>query len=373
MILVVGAGPAGLATAYYLQQQGLDYCVLEKEQVGSTWQHHYDRLHLHTLKQVSALPGLPMPADYPDFPSAVQVQQYLQRYARHFALRIEEGVEVQQATHTPQGWHLQTSQGLHQGDLLVMATGIWNTPVVTVLPGEEQFGGLRLHASRYRNAQPFVGQRVLVIGVGNSGAEIAVDLSEHGVETGIAIRTGGSFVDYPKSSTAMRLLAWFYRHAPPSLGRPLLDRGRRKFDHLGITTHPLAPLDHYPVVGYELPEAVEAGQVKVYGTIERLVPGGVRFADGQEQTFDSLILATGYRPTLDLVAHDLEFTPDGTPRLQQGRSTRNAALYCVGFHYPTTEGFLQALGRETQAVVKQIAAQVGQQQPQPEGCIEATS
>jgi putative flavoprotein involved in K+ transport len=356
MVIVVGAGPTGLATAYHLQQHGFDYCVLEKGCIGYSWQNHYDGLHLHTLKEVSALPGLPMPADYPRFPSAEQVSAYLRSYAHRLKLRVREGVEVRRADYGPDGWRLDTSQGPMQCDTLVVATGIWSTPVVPRFAGQETFGGCVLHASHYRNPQPFAGQRVLVVGAGNTGTEIAVQLSEHAAHTGIVIRDGSSFAPYPSSAAAVRLMAWLFRHTPHAIGRPLLASARRSFDDIGIRTHPDAPLRYYPVVGYELPDAVRAGRVMVYGGIERFVPGGVRFEDGQEVAFDSVVLATGYRPTLDFVRHELEFDQRGRPVLHNGRSTRNPHLFCVGFDYPTTEGFLQSLGRVTLGVVRELRA-----------------
>jgi cation diffusion facilitator CzcD-associated flavoprotein CzcO len=354
MVIVVGAGPSGLATAYYLQQQGIDYCVLDKEAAGATWQYHYDRLHLHTLKDVSALPGLPMPADYPRFPSAAQFHAYLQQYARHFGLAIEQGVEVLHADRTSAGWLLHTNQGQLCADALVLATGIWNTPVSPTFAGQEDFEGRVLHVNDYRNPEPFRGQQVLVVGVGNSGAEIAVDLSEHGVTTAIAVRTGSSFAPHPGSAVLVRLLAWFFRHAPRALSKPLLAAARRDFRDIGLPTHPDAPLDYYPVIGYGLPDAVRAGKVTVYGGIERFVPQGVRFVDGREASFDSVLLATGYRPTVQFVQHELERGTDISP-----------PLFCVGFTYPVTEGFLQSIGREARATVQQVAAALRAQPPKP--------
>jgi cation diffusion facilitator CzcD-associated flavoprotein CzcO len=357
MIIIIGAGPAGLATAYYLQQRGIAYRLLEKHTVGFSWRNHYDRLRLHTLKEVSALPGMPMPAEYPRFPTATQFADYLKLYARRFRLSVEEDVEVQRVeyhSNGARGWSLQTNQGAYCCKNLVVATGIWSTPVSPTFEGQEQFDGCIMHASDYRNSQSFARQHVLVVGAGNSGTEIAVDLSEHAVSTSIAIREGVSFAPYPRSAVAMRAMAWFFRHAPRSIARPLLSAVRRTFDNIGIRTHPDAPLDAYPVVGYELPEAVAAGRVTVYPGVEKFVPGGVRFSDGQEARFDSIILATGYRPTLDIVQHELEFDERGQPRLQRGRSTCNPHLFCVGFYYPTTAGWLQSVGRAAQEVASQL-------------------
>jgi len=166
VIIVVGAGPAGLAMAYELQRRGLAYRVLERERVGAAWTHHYDRLHLHTLKAVSGLPGLPMPASYPSFPSAAQFHAYLRAYATHFALKISTGVSLERADFAQGQWQLHTSAGPLSAKLLVLATGIWSAPVRPAIPGEAEFGGPIIHSRDYHNPQPYAGQRVLVVGTG---------------------------------------------------------------------------------------------------------------------------------------------------------------------------------------------------------------
>jgi cation diffusion facilitator CzcD-associated flavoprotein CzcO len=353
-VLLIGAGGAGLATSYYLQRQGIDHLILEQQQVGATWTKHYDRLHLHTLKQVSGLPGLPMPADYPTFPAGEQVSAYLRQYAAHFALPVIEGIAVQQARYEAGEWHVQTSQGTFCAALLVVATGIWHTPYMPHLAGQEEFGGRIVHANVYDRPQSFAGQRVLVVGVGNSGTEIAVDLGEHGIETGIATRSGVTFVRYPRSPLGMRLMAWFFRIVPQRVREWALRRvRRRRFDQLGLP--PASEVDAYPVVGFELPEAVAAGQVQVYGGIERLLPGQVQFADGQVVPFDTIIMATGYRPTVGFVQDELDFDAAGFPLLDEGRSTRNPQLYTVGFRYPTTEGWFQSIGYTARRVARRVA------------------
>lgn len=355
MIIIVGAGPAGLATACYLQQRGLPYRVLERGTVGYAWQNHYDRLHLHTLKQVSALPGLPMPRSYPPFPSGAQVQRYLDLYARHFALRVEHGVTVQHARFDG-CWQLATSQGPLCGDTLVVASGIWSTPVCPTLGGEARFGGPILHSSIYRNAAPFRGQRVLVVGAGNSGAEIAVDLSEHGVTASIAIRSGVTFVVKPRSATAMRSAAWLLRKLPRVLGERMLQAARRDYSAI-IPQTPGSPLDAFPVVDYALPEAVKAGRVTVYSGVNHFVAGGARFDDGQTAPFDAVIMATGYRPSVDFLDGQLALDIHGQPLVNRHwQAINNLHLLCVGFWYPTTEGWLQAISRVAREAVDGLDA-----------------
>jgi cation diffusion facilitator CzcD-associated flavoprotein CzcO len=353
VIAVIGAGPAGLAVAHELARRGLDYQVLERHGVGHAWSQHYDRLRLHTLKQVSALPGLPMPRCYPDFPSRAQFLAYLQGYAQHFALRIEEGVDLHHADIDGQQWQLKTSHGEMAASVLVMATGIWSVPIRPAFPGEEAFGGPILHSRDYRNPQPFRSQRVLVVGAGNSGAEIALDLAEHSVEVALAVRGGVAFGPRPRSAAAMRLVAWVLRTLPQPVARRLLRR--RDFRHLGLPLPPGSALDHYPVVGYELPRAVAAGRIAVFRAVERFGPGAAHFTGGRAAPFDAIILATGYRPALGPVGHLVDLDAHGQPLLDAYyRSRRTPRLVCVGYTYPTTEGWIQAIGRVARHAVDGI-------------------
>jgi len=224
------------------------------------------------------------------------------------------------------------------------------------LPGEERFAGLILHSRDYRNPHIFRGQRVLVVGAGNSGAEIAVDLAGHGVETAIVVRSGVAFVPRPRSAAGMRLAAWLLRTLPPWLGARLLRR--RNFQHLGLPLPPGSPLFHYPVVGYELPQAVARRRVAVYPGVAQIESGSVVFQDGRRAPFDAIILATGYRPALDPVAHLVTCDASGRPVVDRyWRARRHPTLVCIGYTYPTTEGWLQALGRVVRAAAYGIAAQ----------------
>lgn len=355
MIVIIGAGPAGLATAYHLQRRGLPHRLLEKHSIGWSWRNHYDSLALHTLKDNSALPGLPMPATFPDFPTRAQVVEYLAGYAHHFQLNIETGVTVQRAFFQDGFWRLQTNRGRETAVALVAATGIWSTPRCPHFPGEESFRGQIMHANAYKNARPFRGQRVLVVGVGNTGAELAAELGSAGVETGIVVRNGAAFGPHPGSAVAMDAAAWLARTLPAPLVDAYLRRVRPNFAELGLPLPPGPPSETYPVVGFDLPQAVEAGQVQVYPAIERLLPHGACFVDGREAPFDAVILATGYRPTLDFI--DPTPTLDGHGRIAQPEQFPR--LYTVGFHYPATAGWLQSIGRVSARVADQISREAG--------------
>lgn len=349
MITIIGAGPAGLAIGYCLQQQQQPFHILERGSVGWSWQHHYDSVRLHTLKQNSALPGLPMPTDYPDFASRQQVVDYLRRYATHFDLPIEEGVEVERAWHANGRWHLQTSIGPRQTDTLIVATGIWSTPVQPALPGLDGFRGETLHGRDYRNPAPFHNRRVLVVGAGNTGCEIAAELGNAGVETGLVVRSGVAFVPYPTSPAAMTFAAWFTRTFP-HLSDPILRRTRPDFSEIGLPPPAVPPTQTFPVVGFDLPEAVRAGAVTVYPEIECVEANGVRFADGRFAAIDAILFATGYRPTLDFL--------DPVPELDEyGRVAHPSQfpnLHVLGMHYPNTEGWLQSIGRFARRLAAQI-------------------
>ncbi len=355
-ITVVGAGPAGLALGYHLQQRALPFRILEREAVGASWRHHYDHLDLHTVKAVSGLPGWPMPDDYPTFPDAAQLRRYLEDYAERFALPIETGVEVNDANFRDGTWLLDTNRGRYESDLLVTTTGIAPNPYQPSFSGEDEFRGEILHAHRYRRPQDYTGQSVLVVGTGNSGAEIAAALADEGVETGIAVRSGILMVPYPTSGWSMRLASWLARHLPQSVVDALLRRVRKDFSDIGLPLPDSRPTETFPVVGFELADAVKRGDVTVHGALAEFDDTHAVFGDGEKAAYDVVILATGYRPALGFVADDLDFSDDGWPVLSGYRSTRNPHLFCVGYDYPDTEGWLQALPRVSREAAQQIAA-----------------
>ena len=188
--VIVGAGPAGLAAAQRLQSQGLKPLLLEKaEAVGAAWRRHYDRLHLHTPRRHSGLPGLAMPRAYGRYPSRAQFVDYLETYAERFKLKPSFGTPVGAIRRQDRRWAVETPAEVVTTPIVVVAAGWADFPHRPRWPGIDLFQGQLLHSSAYRNAASFEGGRALVVGFGNSGAEIALDLVENGVDVTLSQRS----------------------------------------------------------------------------------------------------------------------------------------------------------------------------------------
>ena len=236
--IIIGAGPAGLACAACLRTAGLEALVLEaRDSVGSAWRGHYDRLHLHTDRNHSGLPLHPMPRTYPKYPSREQVVAYLEDYAAHFAIRPAFDTRVAKVERNGANWHVDAGKTL-SAPIIIVATGMAATPNLPSWPGEESFGGRVVHSSAYKNPAPFKGQRVLVVGLGNSGGEIALDLAEAGVATTLSVR--GPIQLLPRDLLGLPILTWaiLYRRLPAALvdrmNAPILRLAVGRVDDLGL-------------------------------------------------------------------------------------------------------------------------------------------
>ena len=179
--LVIGASMSGLASAAALQKQGIEYIIIEKEsQVVAPWRNHYERLHLHTNKRVSNLPYKKFDRTIPGYPSRQQVVDYLEDYQKEFNIDPVFNTEARSVKKEGDCWLTETNTETFRSKYVIMATGPFGKPKPVNFKGMETFPGKIIHSYGYKTGKDFKGQKVLVVGFGNSACEIAIDLYEQG-------------------------------------------------------------------------------------------------------------------------------------------------------------------------------------------------
>ncbi|WP_261718696.1 NAD(P)/FAD-dependent oxidoreductase [Streptomyces sp. FZ201] len=369
-VYVIGGGPGGLAVAYTLRARGIRAVVLEKsDRVGASWRGHYDRLHLHTTRRLSGLPGLPMPRRFSRWVSRDDVVRYLEKYAEHHELEIVTGVEVSRVDRAPdgQGWLLHATGGRElTGAAVVVATGYNHTPHLPDWPGREEYTGELLHASAYRNAEPYAGRDVLVVGVGNTGAEIAVDLVEGGASrVRLAVRTAPHIVRRSTAGWAAQYSGVLVRRLPVGLV-DRLSRPLAKVSVPDLSAHGLPRPDTglysrvlegaVPVQDVGLIDAIRAGKVEVVAAVDGFEDGKVALADGTFVEPDAVVAATGYRRGLEgLVGHLDVLDSRGKPLAHGARTPAGApGLYFTGFTNPIS-GMLRELAMDAEKIARAVA------------------
>lgn len=296
---------------------GIDTLVLDRgESVGEIWRARYDRLHLHTPRVQSALPGVRIPARFGRWVAKDDVAEYLSVYARRQRIAPRFATEVRRLDHDGRLWTATFDEGTLSARQIVIATGYSNSPVRPNWPGQEGFAGAVVHASEYRNARPFAGRDVLVVGAGNSGAEIAADLAEGGAATvRLAIRTPPNIIPRQLGPVPTGLLAIGMEYLPAWLVDPVNRLLQRAV--LGdLTPYGMPPptagvvaqaraTGVTPTIDVGLVESLRAGRVLPVAALERFDGGEVVLADGTRIAPDAVIAATGYTTGLVPVAGHL--------------------------------------------------------------------
>lgn len=364
--MIVGAGPAGLAVGACLKQAGIPCLILEQtDKVGAAWHRHYDRLHLHTAKAYSGLPFMPFPKEYPRYPSRLQVISYLEAYARRFQLEPRYGQQVTAAGYANGFWEVQTRDTRYQVSNLVIATGYNREPYLPNWSGQASYRGSLLHSSQYRNGKPFVNQTVLVVGFGNSGGEIAIDLWEHGAQPSLAVRGPVNVIPRELFGIPILAIGIVQNRLPPrladALNAPILRAVMGDLTKYGLHKLPRGPASQIqhnariPLIDVGTIELIKRGQITVCPGIERFTEEGVLFTDGNQRKFDAVILATGFRPRVNAFLEGVSavYDENGTPS-SSGREAPIPGLYFCGYYVSPT-GMLREIALEARRISAAIA------------------
>ena len=356
---MIGAGSSGIAACQVLNARGVAFDCFEKgSEVGGNWRFENDNgmssayrsLHINTSRGLMAYATYPMPDDYPDYPDHFQIARYFDDYVDHFGLRekIRFGTEVKSVVPAEGEWEVTVggsngNRESHRYRAVLVANGHhwnprWPEPAFA---GAEEFEGEQMHAHHYREPEVLRGKRVLVLGIGNSATDIAVESSRIAEETFLAMRRGAYVMPKylngkPTDEAASKLLTMM----PLSVQRFVLARllGLTAGD---MTAYGLPAPDHklleaHPTVSAELLSRLGHGDIAVKPNIDRFAGGRtVRFAGGSEEEIDLVIYCTGYKITFPFFAEELVSAADN--RLQLYRrvvSVEHPGLYFIGFIQP---------------------------------------
>ncbi|MGW0966586.1 ArsO family NAD(P)H-dependent flavin-containing monooxygenase [Streptomyces sp. NPDC002516] len=286
-VVVIGGGQAGLAAGYHLRRLGIEYVILDAQATpGGAWQHTWESLHLFSPAAYSSLPGRFMPPQPGQVhPDAQHVVEYLKDYEKRYELPVERPVRVLGVHPDGPFLRVETDAGPWKTRAVISATGTWWRPFLPAVPGRDAFEGRQIHTGEYRSPGDLHGRKIIVVGGGNSGAQIAADLAH----------------DTP--------LTWVTRRPPRFLaddidGRALFDAAtarRRALDSGLSDTGGVASLGDIVAV-QPVREARDRGLLKASPMFSRLLPGGVEWTDGTRAEADTIIWCTGFRPALSHLA-----------------------------------------------------------------------
>ncbi|KAL5559252.1 hypothetical protein UlMin_035463 [Ulmus minor] len=368
--ILVGAGPSGLAVSACLSQQGVPSVILEKSDcIASLWQQRtYDRLKLHLPKQFCELPLLGFPEDFPKYPTKDQFISYIESYARHFSIKPRFNQAVQSAEFQPGSgfWRVKTQDFEYISRWLIVATGENAEPALPEIVGLDRFHGSVVHTSAYKSGSDFRNDKVLVVGCGNSGMEVSLDLCRYNAVPHMVARNTvhvlpREILGFSTFGIAMALHKWLPLKLVDKILLLAANFALGNTEQLGLRRPKTGPLElknitgKTPVLDVGALSQIRSGKIKVMEGVKEITRNGAKFMNGQEKDFDSIILATGYKSNVPIWLKSCEFfTKEGMPKtpFPNGWKGENG-LYTVGF---TGRGLL---GTASDAV--KIAQDIGDQ------------
>lgn len=335
-VAVIGAGQAGLSSAYFLRRAGLDFVVLDANPApGGAWQHRWPTLRMATVHGIFDLPGRHFDPPDPDVPAAVAVPAYFADYERAFDLPVRRPVRVKSVRRGDDGFLLRTDSGDWTARAAINATGTWRTPFWPHYPGQDTFHGRQLHTAGYRGPDEFAGQRVVVVGGGTSAVQLLAEIADVATTT------------------------WVTRRPPVFVDGPFTEEyGREVVATVDERVRAgLPPRSVVSVTGLGRTPAVLAAQAK--GVLRRLpmfdriTPDGVAWADGRFVPADVILWATGWRASLDHLAPLRLREPGGGIRMDGTRVVVEPRLHLVGYGPSASTVGANRAGRQA---VREISA-----------------
>jgi len=341
-VLIIGGGQAGLAAAYFLSMRGVPHLIVDRgEEIGEAWKRRYDSLQLFTPRIYSRLPGMRLPGNPRGFPSKDEIAEALQRYAADHRLNVRLGTEVLSLKKINGEFQAETDRGTFTARHAIVATGPFQSPWIPPLSKDLDPSVTQIHSSRYRNPSDLRPGSVLVVGSGNSGAQIAAELAQ---SRRVILSAGHRMSFMPLTLFGKSAFWWF--------------------DKLGILN---APADSRigrmvrerpdPVFGFELKRLLTTKSVVLKPKTVKAEARAVHFADGTSVEADNVVWATGFRSDYGWLHVPGALDGQGKPRHHRGASPVSG-LYYVGLPWQTSRNsaLIGGVGRDAEEIVRKIAA-----------------
>ncbi|MGE5224175.1 MAG: flavin-containing monooxygenase [Omnitrophica WOR_2 bacterium] len=347
--IVIGGGQAGLAAGYFLTKKSDHFTILDENQrTGEAWRSRWDSLRLFTPSKFNGLPGMPFPKPDFYFPTKDEVADYLEEYAEKFRLPVRHEVKVEALTRSNQGYRLSTGEGSFYARHVIVATGPYQKPYTPAFAMDLDPAVLQLHSSAYCNPQQIPVQNVLIVGAGNSGAEIGLELARAGKRVWLAGRNVGRIpADTLGKAFGGRLYWWFISRVL-SVNTPIGRKMRSNVLYHGA-----------PLIRARRQEVVDAG-IETIPRVAEVLSGKPRLEDGRSLPAEGIVWATGFRPDFSWI--DLPVFDDyGYPRHQRGIVQGAPGLYFVGLPFQTSlsSALLGGVSAEAEYIARQIARNGG--------------
>ncbi len=312
-VVVIGAGQAGLSCAYYLRRAGLDFILLDAgDGQGGAWRHAWDSLTLFSPASYSSLPGWLMPnSSTGSYPGRDEVLDYLFRYETRYGFTIERPASVATVKEVKEALEVVTNRGIYRGRSVISATGTWSNPFIPTYPGIDSFEGLQTHSAHYRSPENLESRSVIVVGGGNSGAQIVAELSEVADVTWV---TPASPIFLPDDVD----------------GRVLFERATARVLGKDAGAGPVGGLGDIVMVP-PVKAARDRGSLKAVRPFERVDVDSVIWKDGSSTRADAIVWCTGFRPALDHLRDLGVIEGEGTVEADRGRSLKQPRLWLAGY------------------------------------------
>ncbi|QCK13307.1 hypothetical protein DCC35_00355 [Mangrovivirga cuniculi] len=368
-VVIIGAGPAGLAVGALLRQAGISFVIIEKnDSVGSSWKGHYDRLRLHTSKKYSHLPGLPFPESYPDFVPKQDFADYLDIYATRYGIEPIFGEEVIRVAKEQNNnvFIVETDNGnLWVSKSVIICTGFNRKPVMPKPDGYDIFKGPQIHSSDYENGNVFSDQNVMVVGMGNTGAEIAMDLSDHGAKTFVSVRNPINVVPLefrgrPTQHTNIILNKYLPSFITDMIGNIIKNCHYHDMTKYGLNIDKKSPgkmlrkEGKTPVIDQGTMDYIRQGKIEVKPELTKVREHWAWFCDESMIDIDAIIFATGFKSAVE------EFVEGGEELLNPYGNPYSAipggqwsGMYFLGFN-AYKSGILYSIQKESPKIVNHL-------------------